>query len=142
MGKKLKKKKQSGILPYRVEGNRVEILLITTRSGNNWTIPKGSVISKKGDLKSAIKEGWEEAGITGYVHESHIGNFQIEKGKTLYSVKVFLCKVNDLSSLFPERELRKRKWVSMKDAVGMVKHDGLKKLLTDLDEIILAMTGT
>ena len=32
---------QSGVIPYRINDGKVEVLLITTRSRQGWVIPKG-----------------------------------------------------------------------------------------------------
>ena len=35
--------RQSGVIPFRRRGAAIEILLITSRSGKRWVVPKGSV---------------------------------------------------------------------------------------------------
>ena len=53
---------QSGVLPYRVEGGVMRVLLITSQGGRRWVIPKGIVEPGLSAVVSAAKEALEEAG--------------------------------------------------------------------------------
>ena len=131
--KKLKKKKQSGILPYRVDEGRVEVLLVTTSTGRHWTIPKGNVKGALGAAKSAAEEGWEEAGVSGQVREPYVGTYELKKRGKLFSVKVFLCRVTEIALEFPEKDFRQTRWATLAEAAELVKNKGLRQLLSGLE---------
>ena len=57
--------RQSGILPYKFVDGNIFLLLITSRKGNRWIIPKGIVEPHLTPVESASQEAFEEAGIEG-----------------------------------------------------------------------------
>ena len=58
---------QSGVVPFKRSKDGLQVLLITSRSGKRWVIPKGIVESEFSPQESAQKEAYEEAGITGKI---------------------------------------------------------------------------
>jgi phosphohistidine phosphatase len=56
---------QSAILPYRLRGDDLEVLVITSRKGTRWVLPKGIVEPGMTAAASAAKEAMEEAGVEG-----------------------------------------------------------------------------
>jgi 8-oxo-dGTP pyrophosphatase MutT (NUDIX family) len=59
---------------YRLSGGSVEFLLVNTSSGK-WTFPKGNMSPSLSPRESAVREAWEEAGVTGRIAERHLGSY-------------------------------------------------------------------
>ena len=70
---------QSGVIPYKIENNELKVLLITSRKGKKWKIPKGIVEPALSPSDSAAKEAFEEAGILGKVDKAEIGSYKYFK---------------------------------------------------------------
>jgi 8-oxo-dGTP pyrophosphatase MutT (NUDIX family) len=67
---------QYGALPYRFTAEAaLEILLVTTRQTRRWIIPKGWPIKSLRPPKSAAREAFEEAGVTGRIGMKLVGTF-------------------------------------------------------------------
>jgi 8-oxo-dGTP pyrophosphatase MutT (NUDIX family) len=77
---KLALRVQYGALPYRItQDAALEILLVTTRGTRRWIVPKGWPIRRLSPAKSAAREAFEEAGITGRIRAKPIGIFVYDK---------------------------------------------------------------
>lgn len=94
--------KQSGVIPYRVNNGKIEILLITTRNFQHWVIPKGDIHNGMSPPASAAKEAWEEAGVIGQVDTNELGTYKYRKRGKTYQVKMYLLPVEMLSEDYPE----------------------------------------
>lgn len=112
----------------------IEILIITSSYQKNWTVPKGNIDKGYTASESAAKEAFEEAGITGTILKPSIGFFVYKKYKTLHNVKMFLFNVSEMLDDWPEKNFRKRKWVSLKKAGNKIRKKSLKELFEDLQD--------
>ncbi|MBN3898858.1 MAG: NUDIX hydrolase [Nostoc sp.] len=121
--------KQSGVIPYRVNNGKIEILLITTRNFQDWVIPKGDIPNGMSPPDSAAKEAWEEAGVIGQVDANELGTYKYRKRGKSYRVKMYLLPVEMLSEDYPEASKRKRQWVEVSKAIRRVKFNSLKRIL-------------
>ncbi|MEH1821634.1 MAG: NUDIX hydrolase [Nostoc sp.] len=121
--------KQSGVIPYRVNDGKIEILLITTRDFQHWVIPKGDIPSGMSPPASAAKEAWEEAGVIGHIDVKELGTYKYRKQGKSYRVKMYLLPVEMLSEDYPEATKRKRQWVEVNKAIRRVKFNSLKRIL-------------
>lgn len=125
---------QSAALCYRIEHGRPVVLLITTRRSRRWIIPKGWLIAGLTSAETATQEAWEEAGVIGHCGAQSLGSFTYlknrrNKGAALCLVDVFPLRVHSVSSDFPEKGERKRKWCSPKSAASKVVSPELASLL-------------
>lgn len=127
--------RQSGVIPYRVRKGSLEILLITSRRGRRWIIPKGIIEPDYSARNSAAKEALEEAGVKGGVHSKLLGVYRHRKcGKTC-TVKVYPMRVTRVYKVWAETD-RGREWVSLKKALELVSNEGLKRVIKKLPETI------
>ncbi len=128
--------RQSAVVPYRFRNGELEILLISSRKKKHWVIPKGIVEPELTPLDSAVKEAWEEAGVTGSVPANgSIGNYKYRKWGGTCRVQVFLLAVTEIVEDWPESGFRDRKWVKVHEAVKMTEDQaGLQKILRSLPE--------
>jgi 8-oxo-dGTP pyrophosphatase MutT (NUDIX family) len=122
---------QSAVIPYRIQDNQLEILLITSSSGKRWIIPKGMIELFMKPHYSAAKEAWEEAGVVGEVSETSIGIYSYKKMGCNFLVEVFLLRVDTVFNDWPEAKIRKREWLSLKQAIKRVEEAELKQILME-----------
>ena len=121
--------KQSGVIPYRVNNDKIEILLITTRDRQNWVIPKGGIANGMSPPDSAAKEAWEEAGVIGQVNFQKIGTYKYRKRGKIYQVQMYLMPVEMVFEEYPEAGKRQRQWLDVTKAIRLVKKPSLKRII-------------
>jgi len=126
---------QSGALPFQIKNRQLRILLITSRGGNRWLIPKGIVAHNYSPAGSAAKEAWEEAGIKGRTTKQPFGHYDYKKWEGTCSVEVFLLKVEEINEIWPEARERRRKWFSPAAAAENLKNNDLRKLVLSLADL-------
>jgi len=127
---------QSGVIPYRKVPGGIEILLITSLKKKKWIIPKGYIEFNLSPFESAKKEAIEEAGIIGSNETFEIGAFRIHREIGLCIIKVFSMEVVKMLDEYPEKDLRKRKWFPLQDAVKNVEIPELQELILKLEKIV------
>lgn len=123
---------QSGVVPYRLQENKLEILLVTSIKKKKWIIPKGYVEYGLTPFESAKKEAYEEAGITGANETEELGEFFYGNNDNKKLLKVFLLKVIEQSDDYPEKNLRKRKWFIIDEAITSIDNSEVKNILIKL----------
>jgi len=126
--------KQSAVIPYRKKNGKPEVLLITSRSKGNWIIPKGIIEIDLRPEHSAAKEAMEEAGVLGKVGDKIVGKFEYRKWGGTCSVKVYPLLVEKILDEWAEKEMRTRRWFSLKKASKKVKKKALAKILSEFQE--------
>jgi 8-oxo-dGTP pyrophosphatase MutT (NUDIX family) len=120
---------QSGVIPYIYKKNKLKILLITSLSKKNWIIPKGLVEENMSAQESALKEAFEEAGISGQIETDPIGNYSYEKWGGVCKVKVYPCLVKKVYDEWPEQNIRQRSWYFAQSAWDNIQNVELKKIV-------------
>ncbi|MFC2119874.1 NUDIX hydrolase [Bacteroidota bacterium] len=111
---------QSAIIPYRLAEGKPEILLITSIRKKKWIIPKGFIEFNLSAFESAKKEAFEEAGVIGTNETIELGSFTFKKYGGLTNIVVYSMEVEKFKDDYPEKNLRKRKWYSVEEAVETV----------------------
>jgi 8-oxo-dGTP pyrophosphatase MutT (NUDIX family) len=122
---------QAAAIPLR--GGRV--CLVTSRSGKRWVIPKGNLEDGMTSGEIALKEAWEEAGLSGSLQQEPVGSYLYEKADQIYHVTVFLMQVNHVADNWPERGLRVRSWLTIGQAAGRVEEHSLRELIRSVDTV-------
>jgi 8-oxo-dGTP pyrophosphatase MutT (NUDIX family) len=125
---------QSGVIPFRLEKGKIEILLITSRRRKRWVIPKGIIEPDLTPQESAQKEAYEEAGISGKIYEEAIGQYTYNKWGGTCTVKVFLLEAEEIFDDWPECYFRTREWMSVEEAAKRVDEVKLKEIIRDLSK--------
>jgi 8-oxo-dGTP pyrophosphatase MutT (NUDIX family) len=123
---------QSGVIPFRLEQGKIQILLVTSRSGNRWVIPKGIIEPDLSPKESAQKEAYEEAGVSGKISGEAIGTYTYKKWGGMCTVTVFLFRVENTLEDWPESYFRTREWMSMEEAVKRVDEAELKEIFSSV----------
>ena len=101
---------QSGVIPYRLTNDKLEILLITSRKKKKWIIPKGIIENGMKPRESASLEALEEAGVIGSVADEPIGKYTVNKWGGVCEVLVYPMKVENVTAQWLEDNFRERKW--------------------------------
>ncbi len=120
---------QSAAIPFRIEIDKPRILLITSRRSKRWIVPKGIVEDWQSPKQTALAEAYEEAGVRGLIVGAAIGTYDYEKWGCVYRVSVFLMRVDDVLSSWPESEVRDRMWVDIDKALQVVDNRDLQRLI-------------
>lgn len=127
---------QSGVIPFRVNNNELEVLLITSISKKKWIIPKGYVEFNLSPFESAKKEAYEEAGVRGSNETVELGFYTVKKSIGICRIIVFALKVTEVLKDYPEKIKRERRWFQVDEAVNIIKIPEVKKMITDLPQKI------
>lgn len=124
---------QSSVIPFRQNGNRLEILVIESSKKKHWVVPKGIKDPGLSPQESAAKEAWEEAGVEGRVLDQPLGEYVYDKWGSTCTCTVYPMEV---TKVIPEAEWeeshRGRRWVTPEQASEHLKQEALKDLVLDL----------
>jgi len=126
---------QFAALPWRRDADgTIEVLLITSRETRRWVIPKGWPIKGKSAAKSAAREAFEEAGVTGKVSKRPVGAYAYDKrlknGRLQrVRVAVFGLQVEREADVYPEVGQREKQWSSIEEAARRVDEPELMVIL-------------
>lgn len=137
---------QFSALCFRQRKGETEVLLITSRGTGRWIMPKGWPIAGLSGAETARQEAWEEAGVKkATIYQRSLGRFSYIKRldnevDTPCEADVYAIRVDKLIDSYPERKMRKRRWVTPKQAAKMVQEPGLKKILRSFDPTKLKRT--
>ncbi len=132
------KRIQMAALCYRNRDCGKDVLLITSRDTGRWVIPKGWPIDGMDGAQAALQEAWEEAGVSkAEVELRATGQYDYVKeldsgAEAMVETQVYLARVIDIETDFPEADQRRRKWVTPQEAANMVEEPGLKDILRGL----------
>ncbi|MBF0296806.1 MAG: NUDIX hydrolase [Magnetococcales bacterium] len=126
---------QSAVIPVRGRGQELRILLITSRTGKRWIIPKGIIEPDLSPADSAAKEALEEAGIAGEVLPEPIGRYRYDKWGGTCDARVFVMRVEEVHEQWLE-SFRKRSWFTLEEALRRVREEELKKIMRRLPEFL------
>jgi 8-oxo-dGTP pyrophosphatase MutT (NUDIX family) len=124
---------QSGVIPYRRKNGTLEVLLVTTIRKRNWIIPKGFIEYHLSPFQSAKKEAFEEAGVRGSNTTRILGSFKARKNGSELLTKVYSMRVTAVYKDYPEKNLRKRKWLSATDAAKKVNIPEVAKMIRKMN---------
>lgn len=124
--------KQSAVIPFRKKNGRIEILLITSLKKKRWIIPKGYVEFNFSYFESAKKEAYEEAGVIGTNETRELGSLKIEKSAGVCYMKVFSMEVEKVLDDYPEKNIRKRKWLPVDEAADQIDMKEISPLILSL----------
>ena len=125
---------QYAALPYRVSGETLEILLVTSRRTRRWIIPKGWPTEGHPPSACAASEALEEAGVHGDIQKNAIGHYRYLKfhrngTSELCKVDVFALKVTRERKAWEEKDERKRHWCTVTEAAAAVDEPQLRLLI-------------
>lgn len=124
------------VIPFRGTSATREYCLITSLKKRRWIFPKGIVDPGETPEQSGLKEAWEEAGLRGEIVGQPVGRFADAKWGTDLEVQVYLMRVTDCQTEWPESGKRKRRWVSLQDALTRLRRAELRILLGQAQHVL------
>lgn len=138
VGGKTDVRTQFAALCYRTNAKgKIEICLITSRRTKRWILPKGWPMHKETPAAAAATEAWEEAGLTGHAIDRCLGVYayvkDMRKMLTPVIVMVYPVAVTAEHDEWPERDERKRRWLSPKKAARKVAEPELRRIIKEFD---------
>ena len=111
-------------------------MLITSRESGRWIIPKGWPARRRPAHAQAACEAAEEAGVEGRIAERPLGHYRYLKRRHGRRREAAPCEVAvyrldvTLELLdWPERHQRRRRWLPLDQAAGLVAEPELARLL-------------
>jgi 8-oxo-dGTP pyrophosphatase MutT (NUDIX family) len=130
---------QAAALPWRENGGEVEILMVTSRGTGRWVLPKGWPKSTEFLHETAAREAREEAGLSGSVSAEEAGSYyyvKADEGREdrPCKVKVYPMQVEDVASVWPEKNQRQRRWMKADEAAAAVAEPDLAELIRNFDQ--------
>lgn len=132
-GAKTDLRTQFAALCYRINDDKVQICLITSRRTKRWIVPKGWPMDGETPMDAAATEAYEEAGVRGKMHVRPAGVFSYYKTLSTDALPclavVYPMKVKKVLGRWPERNERKRKWLSRKKAAALVSNPELAAII-------------
>ena len=127
---------QSGVIPYRKNNGELQILLITSVKKKRWILPKGFIEFNLSPFESAKKEAYEEAGVTGSNETVEVGTFKVKRPIGFCNIIIYSMEVLEVLDDYPEKDLRKRKWFSVKEAASNISIPEVAEMILKFEEKI------
>jgi ADP-ribose pyrophosphatase YjhB (NUDIX family) len=125
----MSRREQAGVIPFRRKKAGIEVCLIRNKGSKKWKIPKGFVDPGETVQQAALKEAWEEAGLSGRLVGDAIGSYDYEKWEVKLSVSVYLMEVAEEEDEWEESRFRERRWWSVDTAFDALKKHHIQPLL-------------
>lgn len=128
-----------GALPWRFGRDKdPEILLISSRKHDRWTLPKGPPAEGRTAVRSAGLRAFEQAGIIGQAYPKALGSYSYAKpgnNEAVESRHVTLFGLHVKGTLvnWPEHKHRKRRWFRLDEAAQIIAEPELAGLLETFD---------
>jgi 8-oxo-dGTP pyrophosphatase MutT (NUDIX family) len=128
---------QAGALCWRRSEARLEILLVKSRKSRRWVLPAGWALRGRPLARTAEREAWEEAGVTGRVANQVLAVVPKRKhyrlaGPIEWQMAVYPLRVEGLADDYPEADERERRWFAPEEAAKLVHPSALGLVLRDV----------
>ena len=124
--------KSCGVLPYRMVNGQKEFLLVFETYSKCWSLPKGHIEAGETDVQTALRELYEETGLTAILDTSRSASIEYPIfGFARKQVAFFLGEVAGVPKV-REGEIDKFKWVTaeeLKDYLFPDTYEACKALL-------------
>lgn len=111
---------QAAAIAVRWKQDDLEVCLIRKMGSRNWGVPKGLVDPGDTHEETALKEAWEEAGISGRLIGMSLGTYQYDKWDATFEVTLYLMEVLEQHARWQEAGFRERRWTSFAKAASLL----------------------
>lgn len=132
-GRKTDVRAQFAALCWRIKNDKVQVCLITSRTHKRWIIPKGWPMHKQTPANAAATEAYEEAGVSGEAVDFCLGVYSYNKpqkvGNAPIITMVYPVHITHVHSKWPEKDERRRKWMSPAKAAEKLTEPELKRIV-------------
>jgi 8-oxo-dGTP pyrophosphatase MutT (NUDIX family) len=125
--------RQAAAIPVcRTPDGELQVCLIRRRQCGSWGIPKGFLDPGDTPGEAALREAYEEAGISGRLVGEAIGTYTYSKAGSRYTVAVFVMEVSEEERTWPEAWLRVRAWHDLDEALSLLARHPVTSLVDSL----------
>jgi 8-oxo-dGTP pyrophosphatase MutT (NUDIX family) len=115
-----------GGVVYRLTDAAPELLLVTTRVDQSvWVLPKGHIESGESSGQTAVREVFEEAGVTARIVEFLTRSRQVVRGRT-QRIDYYLLEM--VAEGTPEED-RRTAWLAPDAAIRRITYDEARDVL-------------
>jgi phosphohistidine phosphatase len=111
---------QAAAIAVRWKHDDLEVCLIRKMGSRHWGVPKGLVDPGDTHEETALKEAWEEAGISGRLIGTSLGTYQYDKWDATFEVTLYLMHVLEQHARWQEAGFRERRWTSFSEAASLL----------------------
>jgi 8-oxo-dGTP pyrophosphatase MutT (NUDIX family) len=122
--------RQAAAIPIR--GGK--ICLVTSSGGKRWVVPKGIIDPGMTAAETALQESWEEAGLVGTLEPEPVGTYFYQKWEATCHVTVFRMHVTEAADDWPERTVRQRALLTVRQALAQIEDEGLREVIRKANE--------
>ena len=107
--------KSCGVLPYRIVNGQREFLLVFQTFSKCWSIPKGHMEAGETDVQTALRELYEETGLTAQLDTTRSAS--VEYAISAFARKKVVFYPGEVEGVpkVREGEIDKYKWVSIEE---------------------------
>ena len=126
--------KSCGVLPYRIVNGQQEFLLVFETCSKCWSLPKGHIEAGESDMQTALRELYEETGLTANLDTSRSASIEYPISSFARKEVVFYLGEVEGVPKVREGEIDNYKWVTaeqMKDYLFPNAFEACKSLLSD-----------
>lgn len=118
----------------RTKTGELRVLLVGSRRGGRWGLPKGHIEINETSHAAAEREAFEEAGVYGTASEAILGSFTYAKDSSdrRFHVTVHQLDTLSIAKTYPEVAVRKKRWFSVREAAEAAGQAGLRAVLQKL----------
>lgn len=121
---------QAAVIPLcRTRAGDLQVCLIRRRALKTWGIPKGFLDPGDTPAEAALREAYEEAGVSGRLLGDAIGTYSYFKRGSRFTVALFLMEVQQEEASWPEQWLRSREWFGLDDGMSLLRGNPVAPLL-------------
>jgi 8-oxo-dGTP pyrophosphatase MutT (NUDIX family) len=128
-----------GIIPFDTRDSDIALLFVTSQTRGRWILPKGKIEPDETHAEACLREGFEEAGVTGFVLEDYpmtvLVTKQTQQGKREVPVTYYPLFVTEQFEDWPEKEKRQRHWALIEDAPRVAYREDLLPLIKQFEDL-------
>ncbi|MFZ4116294.1 MAG: hypothetical protein ACOYK6_06180 [Chthoniobacterales bacterium] len=124
---------QIGVLPYIFKDGKLQVLIITSSSGNRWIVPKGRQEPGMTPHEVALMEAVEEGGVLGTIRRDIRMRCQTSDGRFL---QLYAMKISKLLGTWPEEHFRLRRLLPINDALRLIEDPKIVRAIKRLAALI------
>ena len=138
----MKREKSCGALVYRLEDEKLMMLLLKHRKGGHWGFPKGHVELGETEQQTALREIKEETGLSVLLDDRFRQAVEYYPKQGVKKQVVYFVANSQEGELVPqEEEISELVWMEWDDAFRAVTFKNDKNLLSRAKEYLIE-TGT
>lgn len=128
----------AGGVVFRKRGDKTEVLLISTKGGEVWALPKGLIEKGETPQEAALREIEEETAVKGRIigELGEVSYWFNHEGKRYFkTVKYFLVEFVE-GEAKPNFEVSATEWFSLAQAINRLTYKSDKEILRKAIEIL------